>query len=354
MRVVISGYYGFGNVGDEAILAGILQDLRARLPQAQVVVVSADPGRTRCLHGVDAVPRGPAALRPLAGADLFLSGGGGLIQDATSARSALYYLAELAVASRLSRRTMLYAAGVGPLRRPWIRRLAAAVLSRVDALVVRDEESRRLVQSLGVARPVDLGADPAFGLAPARPEDVADVFAAMPRPRIGLVLRPWGSGARLPAVTEAVGRLAGEADARVVALAFHPAADLEVSLQAARALGGPVVAGLAPRPMLAAVGEVDLLVGMRLHALIGAVQQGVAAVGLAYDPKVRALFSRLDLPHVLSLEECDPGRLFAVLRDAWDSRDALRPRLLELAAQMRAAASRAADLAARLARHAAS
>jgi polysaccharide pyruvyl transferase CsaB len=350
MRVVLSGYYGFGNVGDEAVLAGMLQQLRVRLPEAHLVVVSGDPSQTRCLHGVDAVPRGGAALRAMTGADLFISGGGSLIQDATSARSAAYYLAELAAASVLARRTMLYAAGVGPLRRLWVRRLTAAVLSRVDALVVRDDDSRQLLHSLGVRRPVDVAADPAFALTAAPCEEVADVFAAFPRPRIGLVLRPWRSDAHLASVVEAVGRLARDRGARVVALAFHPAVDLRVCVPVARAVGGPVLAGLTPRAMLAAVGETDLLVGMRLHGIVAAVMQGVAAVGLAYDPKVGALFARVGLPYVLSLDECDPRRLFALLLDAWDRRDALRPYLVDQAERMREASARAADVAATLAR----
>ncbi|MDR7588579.1 MAG: polysaccharide pyruvyl transferase CsaB [Armatimonadota bacterium] len=349
MRVVISGYYGFGNVGDEAVLAGVLQDLRARLPEARVVVVSGNPSRTRCLHGVEAVRRGPAALRAASGAALFISGGGGLIQDATSARSAAYYLGELLAASVLARRTMLYAVGIGPLRRRWIRGLAAAVLSRVDALVVRDDDSRQLLHSLGIRRPVEVAADPAFAVPPAPPEEVADLFGALPPPRIGLVLRPWGADAHLPAVTDAVGRLVREENARAVALAFHPEVDLRVSVSAARALGAPVVAGLSPRAVLAAVGELDLLVAMRLHGVIAAVVQGVGAAGLAYDPKVRSLCSRAGLP-ALSPEECDPARLFDVLRMAWGRRGALRPHLRERAREMRAAAARAADVAASLVR----
>src|SRR3972149_10613964 len=122
MRIVISGYYGFGDAGDEAVLSAILGALRQRLPAARITVLSANPIATRRTHNVHAVPRtGLRLLGTLAGADLFISGGGSLIQDATSARSAVYYLGLLALAAVLSRRTMVYAQGIGPLRRGWGR-----------------------------------------------------------------------------------------------------------------------------------------------------------------------------------------------------------------------------------------
>src|SRR2546428_12071439 len=129
-----------------------------------MVVLSAAPDQTKSLHGVAGVSRTMGALPAMAGADLFISGGGTLIQDATSARSALYYLGLLGLATVLARATMVYAAGIGPLRRGWLRTLATGVLNRVTLITVRDEDSRRLLPELAVRRPVQGGADSAFGL----------------------------------------------------------------------------------------------------------------------------------------------------------------------------------------------
>jgi len=93
VKIVISGYYGFGNAGDEAILEAMVRDLRALAPGARLVVLSADPAATAARCGVEAVPRMhlPSVLGALRGADLFISGGGSLLQDATSWRSVPYY-----------------------------------------------------------------------------------------------------------------------------------------------------------------------------------------------------------------------------------------------------------------------
>ncbi len=348
MRAVISGYYGFGNVGDEAVLAAMLAALRKRVPQAQITVLSGDPAQTRRVHGVQAVSRSVGAVRAIAGADVFISGGGSLIQDATSVRSALYYLTLLGLATVLARRVMVYAQGVGPLRRRWLRVLLALVFNRVDVVTVRDEESRTLLQDAGVRRPVHVVADPAFGLEPAPPAGVADVVGGTRRPRVGLVLRPWADNAHLTALLDGLRGACTDLGGEVVVLAFHPTHDLQVCTRAARVLGARVVAGLPAPEAMAVVGMLDLLVGMRLHALIWAAALGVPAVGLAYDPKIASLFRQIGIGSTLSLESLQAEAVRRELRRTWETRDSWRSHARARAVALRDDARRAADLAAAL------
>ena len=129
-RIVLSGYYGFHNLGDEAVLAATVQELRRLRPDAEITVLSASPGETRRVHGVESVPRAApgAVLAALRGADLLLCGGGSLFQDATSWRSPWYYLAVLGAGRRLARRTAVYAQGLEPPRRRLVRAGIARVL----------------------------------------------------------------------------------------------------------------------------------------------------------------------------------------------------------------------------------
>ncbi len=350
MRVVISGYYGFGNLGDEAVLAAMLPALRARMPTAEFTVLSANPPHTARLHGVGTAPRiGLGALRALSSADLFLSGGGSLIQDATSARSAFYYLGTLGLATAGARRTMVFAQGVGPLRRAWVRTLTRRVFDRVDLLTVRDQASADLLHALRVRRLVQVVADPVFALEPASTERAEVLLGNLPRPRIGVALRSWGHDAVLDPVITVLRAWRDRTKAVVVPLAFHPARDLEISRRVAAALGGQVLADVAPRDMLAVIGELDLLVGMRLHALIMAAVTGVAMVGLSYDPKVDAFFRQLPISQVLSINGLDAPQLRDALALAWERRAELRAALRHRTAGLRADALRAADLAATLA-----
>lgn len=347
MRLVISGYYGFGNAGDEAVLAAMLGALRPRLPTARITVLSAHPQHTRRVHNVHSIPRtGLGVVRALAGTDLFLSGGGSLIQDQTSARSAVYYLGLLALAEVLARRTMVFAQGIGPLRRGWVRALARFVLNRVHLITVRDEDSLRTLRELGVRRTAHLVADPVFALDAAPEDHVRDLVGARGRgPRLGLALRPWGGDTYVAAVVDAVQGAHTVLGGSVLAFAFHPDRDLPVARAVADAVGAQVVADLPPREMMAAVGTVDVLVGVRLHALICAVATGVAPVGLSYDPKVDALFRRIGVGHLLPLVGLQAGQLQQAILSAWHAREEIRPRLLRLSQTLREEALRAADLA---------
>ena len=349
MHVVISGYYGFGNVGDEAVLAATLGALRARVPSARFTVLSANPRETERSHTVNSVSRaGIGAVRAIAGADLFLSGGGSLIQDVTSARSALYYLGLLGLATMLSRRTMVFAQGIGPLRRRWVRALARGILNRVHLVTVRDEDSQRLLQEFGIRQTAHVVADPVFALVPAPRQRGEDILGDAARPRIGLALRSWGNDGFLLPLIEAITSIRGRIGGTAVVLAFHPERDLPICRTASVSLGGRLVGDLSPEDTMAVVGCLDVLVGVRLHALMCAVAMGVVPVGISYDPKVDGLFRRIGIGHLLPLQHLQPGPLKQAVMSAWGSREDLRPQLLRAAALLREDALRAVDLAAAL------
>jgi polysaccharide pyruvyl transferase CsaB len=344
-RVVICGYYGFGNAGDEAVLAGILVALRSRLPHADVVVLSANPAQTRRLHGVKAVSRITGALWTLPRADLFISGGGSLIQDVTSARSALYYLSVLGLATALAKATVVYAQGIGPLHRGWVRALARRILARTTLITVRDEGSAGALTDLGIVRPVHLVADPAFALIPAPAAQIQDLIGSHHVPRIGVALRPWRANAFVDSLVEGLRKASNQlGGTEIVVLAFHPERDLPLCTRVARDLGGRVLAGLSPADLVAVVGTMDVVVGVRLHALIASVLTGVPPIGLSYDLKVDGLFRRVGVGRLLPLESLAADDLCAAVLSAWEHREALRPRLRQQAVTLREAALHTADL----------
>ena len=124
-RIVVSGYYGSKNAGDEAMLAAMLEVLGDLDPKLHITVISADPEDTRKRHGVDAVSwlGLPAIIRELRQADLLISGGGSLLQNVTSRRSLYYYMGIIFLAFMAGLKVMLYAQGIGPIRGHLPRRL---------------------------------------------------------------------------------------------------------------------------------------------------------------------------------------------------------------------------------------
>ncbi len=356
-RLLVSGYYGFGNAGDEALLAGLAAGVRRLRPGAELTVLSANPEATEAEHGVRAAPRTLAGLRSeLRRADLFISGGGGLLQDATSWRSPLYYLAVIRLARRAGLPTACVGQGIGPLRRRWVRSLVRRELERVEALAVRDHASAELLRALGVGRPVEITADLAFALEPPSEEEIARAWAraALPRggdPVAALCLR-------LPPGDEAGGladRLAGALDGicrerglRPLLVPMQRPADLSFAARTAAAMereASVVDAPLSAREVLALIGGCDLVVGMRLHALVFAALSGVPPVAISYDPKVDALMETLGLSVAASAADFDPGALAGAVARALRDRERISAELKARRPGLRRAALRNVELA---------
>ena len=352
--VLLSGYYGFDNLGDEAVLAATVAALRRQRPGLEIRVLSASPDATSRAYGVTGVPRAEAraVVRALRASDLFLSGGGSLFQDATSWRSPWYYLGVLAAARLWCRRTAVYAQGFEPARHTSVREGIRGVLNGVDLVTVRDAASAQVLAQAGVRRPrTVVSADPSFLLDP-------DPTPAVERERarwgsgalFGLAVRPWGDGRVLDTVAAAARDAGGRLGARWVLLPMQRPRDVEAAdAVAARLDGATVVRGpFGPREMLALAGGLDLLVGMRLHALIFAAAQGVPIVPVAYDRKVAALAQELGDEAPLPVEGLDARALAARIDAAAADRPARRDRLRRVAAALRERAALSPALAVEL------
>ncbi|MGE5507262.1 MAG: polysaccharide pyruvyl transferase CsaB [Chitinophagales bacterium] len=355
MRALLSGYYGLGNAGDEAVLAAIVEGLRARDPGGAITVLSADPALTQRVHGVRAVPRMSvrALLDELSHADLLISGGGSLLQDVTSLRSLLYYLGVIVLARLKRVPVFFYAQGIGPLRRPLARWLTARVADRAAAITVRDAASAQLLRQLGVARPaVTVTADPVFTLvhpvneAEGEPGVACDAHR---RPAFGFAFRPWpGADRWLPAVAAAAGEAARRCGAEVVWLPFQAPGDVEVAERLQAACPEPSRLGTAapdPREVARQVAACDLVVGARLHALIMGAAAGRPVVGVSYDPKVEALLGELGLSPAARLPGVDMRVLAEAIVAAWEGRRPLVAALSPRVAELRRRAEVTVDLA---------
>ncbi len=286
----------------------------------------------------------------LTGARLFISGGGSLVQDVTSVRSAMYYLGTMFAASWRGVPAAVVGQGIGPLRRPWIRRLARRAFNRAQVISVRDADSGRVLTGLGVTRVVHRGADLALLVSPA-PSDRLDALLARAglnaaNSRIGVAVRPWPGLLDPRAMGQALRRFATPRQAAIAVLVFDRVFDRPISRALAEASGGRLVEADSPQDLLAAVGAMDLVLGVRLHALIFAASRGTPALGLAYDPKVSAFMADVglrSLPLDTSVEALEQA-----LDRAWEQRAELRARLLVAVPVLRRAAASGVQAAAAL------
>jgi polysaccharide pyruvyl transferase CsaB len=303
MRILISGYYGFGNLGDEALLEIIVAQLRTRWPLAEIDVLSAEPDATRQALCVDATPRGDVAAvrRAIERADIVLSGGGGLLQNATSLRSLVYYAGIVRTAIRAAKKTMIFAQSVGPLDFVG-RQIVRECCRGLSAATVRDERSRALLAPLVPSVAVRRTADPVFLFDPPEPESsdlAAQGLGEGSDPLVVVCVRKAGNFADgASRVAQAVDRLAEEHGVRVGFVAFGGPVDAEASTIVMRKCRSSPT--LLPTEGLASVaqiiGRARLLIGMRLHSLILAVRLGVPFLAIPYDPKVAGLCEDIGYP----------------------------------------------------------
>lgn len=311
MRIAISGYYGCGNSGDEAVLAGIKDSFQQRAgKQAELIVLSQNPQATSELHQIRAVDRMKLSevRRTLHECDLLLSGGGSLLQDTTSARSLIYYLGVAQIAYSLRKPVMFYAQGIGPLHRKISRTLVRYIANRATCITVRDPQSEQLLADIGVTNAkIEITADPAFALQPATDLRIDEQWRKeglsvnSSKPIIGIALRPWTSSPESLHIPYArlLIELERQTGAQVVLIAMQIPGDVDfaekVAAQTQTPSNFPIIRAVHdPRIMLGLVGRMDAIVAMRLHTLIFAARTAVPPFALAYDPKVENLMKGLD------------------------------------------------------------
>lgn len=345
-KIIISGYHGFNNAGDEVILVSILKMLRRQAERAgmplDLTVLSASPARTRRDYGVNAVGRTNlfSIVRTIWGGDLLISGGGSLLQDKTGyGLSVLYYLGLVLLARFLGVPTVLYAHGVGPIQRPFNRRIAGWIINRVDLVTLRDDESRQELDSLGVNRPpVRVTVDPAFYLNPNRQDGGEKVQRLLGElqgqgPLVGFCVREWlGQRQFLEEIAKTADQLVDQLDARILFIPMFPRKDLPVSrltasLMNRRDRARVMAEELAPEELLSVFSHLDLQVGVRLHSLIFAAMAGVPMVGIYYDPKISAFLGQLGLPFADRVETLQAETLYAHCLETWQQREELTRRL---------------------------
>lgn len=332
--IVVSGYYGFRNIGDEAVLQSILTALREESEAAGVaiepVVLSIDPEWTTRTYGVKAVHRMKFSevRNAIKNSSGLISGGGSLLQDATGIKSIPYYLGVIKLAQWMRKPTFVYAQGIGPVNRGMFRPLIASVFRRCQYVSVRDVESAALLRDIGIPKNmIEVVSDPVMGLS--LPEgnpltrmtddsadsgalgandegaraDAIDPSAKRELPVVGVSVRFWNpQRTELMKLAEGLNAMMSRMPLHIRLLPFHYPGDDEASRFVMNMLShvedhGSKVSiapqSETPLEMLEEVSRCDLLIGMRLHSLIYAASQNVPMLGISYDPKIDHFLGRL-------------------------------------------------------------
>lgn len=339
-EILVSGYYGFKNSGDDALLKAIVDDLKRNIESPNIVVLSSNPKETMQRYRVKAINRLNAAkiVKHMKKAGLLISGGGTLIQDSTSTQSLIYYLTVIKSAVKHGVKVMLYSNGIGPLNgRSNIRR-AKRCLDRVDLITLRDPAALAALGEIGVTKPpTAVTADPVFGMpAPDRefgrellrrfgvPDDAERVMSVSVR-RTGATDQGFER-----AIAEACDYAAEKYGCYTVFLPMQSNRDEGISrsiMAKMKSKASVIDTRLEVDEMTAAAAASDICLGMRLHSLIYATCANVPIIGLAYDPKIKSFMDYSGQELCLDTDSISAAALSAMIDHCFEHYDEIKERL---------------------------
>ncbi|MDD6213724.1 MAG: polysaccharide pyruvyl transferase CsaB [Firmicutes bacterium] len=337
MKIVISGYYGFNNSGDDALLLSMIDDLKTVVDKGNITVLSKKPQETERVYGVRAVSRYNIflLLKNIFNCDLLISGGGTLIQDATSTKSLLYYLMIIRIAQMFGKKVMLYASGIGPLHLQKNVDKTKKILNKVGLITLRDEKSKEVLEKIGVDKPViRVTADPAFSLAAnsSGRETLDNYGVPKDRPILGISVREWKNNPEnfVDIIAEFCDYAAKKYGFYSVFIPMQKRLDYELAVKIKNKMQSESAVMRAEYPvgtLLSIMQEVDICVGMRLHTLIYSANCIIPMMGIVYDPKIIGFMESMGENHLVKVEDVSPDSLHAMLDDVCRNYDTIRARL---------------------------
>lgn len=301
MHVVLSGYYGFDNVGDEAILFSIIEALREVKPNITITVLSNNPQSTEQTYNVRAINRWKLTevIGAIRESDGLISGGGSLLQDQTGIRSIPYYAGIMKIAQMLGKPVFMYAQGIGPVRQFIGKMVTKMVVNKVNHVTVRDTDSKQLLENIGIKRPISIVPDPVLGLDGQQFGNKWVKDVGVTGEFLSVSVRHWSTNTSfMEKIAKTLDMLVGQGY-EIVFVPMHGTHDEEASMETKSFMkeNSYVAPGdLSIQEKISIIGESKLLIGIRLHSLIFAAITYTPFVALSYDPKIDSFASIVDQP----------------------------------------------------------
>ncbi|MBE6539046.1 MAG: polysaccharide pyruvyl transferase CsaB [Ruminococcaceae bacterium] len=369
--IVFSGYYGFGNTGDDSLLISIIDNLRRQDPDVRITAFTRRPKKMCRKYGVKCVGRFNvfAMIREMRHARLLISGGGSLFQNNTSTKSLEYYIQVIKMAKRMGLSVMVYANGIGPLYGERSRRRVIKVLSEADEISLREPSSYEFLREIGLSDEelgrIRITSDPALTLGGATRARTAYILEKAgidaPLDCFAVSLREWqdlktssGAGDRdafVASASEAIALVCKRTGKRPVFIPVQRSYDDAICFEVKKiveqrtAVKCPMLCSLTASEVISLLSEMSFVIGMRLHMIIYASAAGIPAIGLSYDPKVKAFSLYADQFEVFDGVDIDPEEISHSAERLLTVRDSLCERIARRAAELSKFASEDAEKA---------
>ncbi len=292
-KILISGYYGFDNFGDEAILGVLINHLRGN----DITVLSSNPEKTGRTHNVNSLNSFNPKLivERLPKFDMLISGGGSLLQNVTSNKSLFYYCGLINIMASLKKDVVIFAQGIGPVKGFWGKLIVKSALKKCKYISVRDVKSQELLKSWGIES--NLVCDPIFDLNVPTPKRTR---------KVGIQLRKFASLTD-ELFDEIIKQVALKfSDREIELICFQDSEDEGISKVFLNKLkkknptiNANIIKNLTNKEVIEKVSEYDYLIGMRFHACLLGLKYGIKTLAISYDPKVETLAKNANIPYLV-------------------------------------------------------
>jgi polysaccharide pyruvyl transferase CsaB len=290
LDVLVCGYYGFGNLGDELLAEAVVSLLeKAGIDKQRIGILSAAPQETAGKLGVRSFNRWSVSevYNTMRDARTLLLGGGGLFQDTTSVKSCLYYWGIVRMAGICGARPWAAGQSIGPFRTQVASFLAKNAFASCVYRGVRNRSSLGTLNNWGLIG--DISPDLVMSL---------NIDRSFPRgDRLLLNLRgEYGRMSRL--AVKYAAKVSEEKGLNVIGVAFS-----EEDLAELRKYSSWSDLKLEKIVLIKKLAEFEDIItgssyamGMRMHFLVLAQLAGLSLCGIPYDPKVRAFCEEWNIP----------------------------------------------------------
>ncbi len=335
--IIINGYYGYKNVGDDALLQAMIENVKHNNPDAKITVLSANPKETSSRYLVNSINRYNVLgiYREMKRAKLFISGGGSLLQDVTSTKSLIYYTSIIKLAKKLKLKVVIYANGFGPINKKKNIKKVKEALIMADSISMREYSSADAVKKLIPEKEVKISSDPAFSLTSTDDKWKARLLQKYgisdTRKYFAISLREWPKND--PKITEKLTEFCSSVKEKYgispVFFAMQSTKDTAIcnSIKKKLVYNAPIISDISAKEMISILEKMEFSIGMRLHFLIFSAVANVPVIGLSYDPKINSLIEYLDSVPCVTSNDLDTKKLLDITEDVLSNKDKYKSEL---------------------------
>lgn len=333
--VLISGYYGFNNTGDEAMIETLSIELAKK--NYRLIVLSSNPEKTKEAYNVEAYDRYNLieVVKAIKESDILISGGGTLFQDITSKKSIWYYLGIVKIAQLLGKKVCIAYQGMGPINTKFYRWMTKKTLNKksVKLVALRDKQAYDYAKNIGIKEEkMMLSSDMIFMAKPPAEERCMKIIRDNVHnyqdneTLIGFSIRAWKDKDRTDLFSEIADKLVEKYNARIVFFPFHKPKDAEISKIVAHKMKHEDKAVLMPNrylpsEILGAMGHMNVNIGVRLHALVFSALMNVPTVGISYEPKIDGFMEMMNMTSVCTYENISVEKILEQVDFYMQNRD---------------------------------